>query len=158
MRDDLRRSCREIWVLDCSPEGHQPHVPTRIFQGVQQPVCIVLAARTLMPAEASPARVRFRALPEGPREDKFAALSKLSLSDTDWTDCPTGWRDPFLPASTGAWRDFTALDDLFVYNGSGVMPGRTCWRRSSSSRRTVWPLWRSRSISALDRQTIILGD
>src|SRR6185437_11579233 len=46
MRDDLRRSCREIWVIDCSPEGHQPDVPTRIFQGVQQPVCIVLAART----------------------------------------------------------------------------------------------------------------
>ena len=47
MRDDLRRTCSEIWVIDCSPEGHQPEVPTRIFQGVQQPVCIVLAARKL---------------------------------------------------------------------------------------------------------------
>ena len=125
MRDDLRRSCREIWVIDCSPEGHQPDVPTRIFQGVQQPVCIVLAARTPGTDETSPARVRFRALPEGRREEKFAALAKLSLSDAGWTDCPTGWRDPFLPALGGAWRDFPALDDLFVYNGSGVMPGRT---------------------------------
>ena len=40
-------TCSEIWVIDCSPEGHQPDVPTRIFQGVQQPVCIVLAARKL---------------------------------------------------------------------------------------------------------------
>ena len=32
MRDDLRRTCSEIWVIDCSPEGHQPDVPTRIFQ------------------------------------------------------------------------------------------------------------------------------
>jgi hypothetical protein len=47
MRDDLRRTCSDIWVIDCSPEGHLPDVPTRIFQGVQQPVCIVLAARTL---------------------------------------------------------------------------------------------------------------
>ena len=47
MRDDLRRTCSDIWVIDCSPEGHQPDVPTRIFQGVQQPVCIVLAARKL---------------------------------------------------------------------------------------------------------------
>ena len=47
MRDDLRRTCSEIWVIDCSPEGHQPEVATRIFQGVQQPVCIVLAARKL---------------------------------------------------------------------------------------------------------------
>ncbi len=45
MRDDLRRTCSDIWVIDCSPEGHQPDVPTRIFQGVQQPVCVVLAAR-----------------------------------------------------------------------------------------------------------------
>jgi hypothetical protein len=44
MRDYLRRSTDRIWVIDCSPEGHQPDVPTRIFQGVQQPVCIVLAA------------------------------------------------------------------------------------------------------------------
>ena len=47
MRDDLRRSSSEIWVVDCSPDGHQPEVATRIFEGVQQPVCIVLAARRL---------------------------------------------------------------------------------------------------------------
>jgi hypothetical protein len=42
MRADLRRNTDEIWVIDCSPEGHQPGVATRVFQGVQQPVCIVL--------------------------------------------------------------------------------------------------------------------
>jgi hypothetical protein len=124
MRDDLRRSCREIWVIDCSPEGHQPDVPTRIFQGVQQPVCIVLAARLLGNDPTIPARVRFRALPLGRREEKFAALGSLSLRD-GWADCPSEWRAPFLPESGGAWGDFPALDDLFVYNGSGVMPGRT---------------------------------
>ncbi len=46
MRDYLRRTADRIWVIDCSPEGHQPDVPTRIFQAVQQPVCIVLAARS----------------------------------------------------------------------------------------------------------------
>ncbi len=45
MRDDLRHTCSDIWVIDCSPEGHEPDVPTRIFQGVQQPVCITLAAQ-----------------------------------------------------------------------------------------------------------------
>jgi hypothetical protein len=125
MRDDLRRTCRDIWVIDCSPEGHQPDVPTRIFQGVQQPVCIVLAARTRGTNEGSPARVRFRALPRGRREEKFAALAEFSLNDDGWTDCPAGWRDPFLPKSGGAWGEFPTLDDLFVYNGSGVMPGRT---------------------------------
>lgn len=37
MRGDLRRDAEEIWVIDCSPEGHQPAVSTRVFQGVQQP-------------------------------------------------------------------------------------------------------------------------
>ena len=45
MRADLRATCSDIWVIDCSPEGHQPEVATRIFQGVQQPVCITIAAR-----------------------------------------------------------------------------------------------------------------
>jgi predicted helicase len=125
MRDDLRRTCSEIWVIDCSPEGHQPDVPTRIFQGVQQPVCITLAARKLSKSAVEPARVRFHALPTGLREKKFAALAALSLHGPHWTDCPNGWRDPFLPAAAGAWASFPALRELFVYDGSGVMPGRT---------------------------------
>jgi hypothetical protein len=125
MRDDLRRTCSEIWVVDCSPEGHQPDVATRIFQGVQQPVCIVLAARKLSKSDKESAQVQFHALPKGRREDKFVALAKLSLHGPDWAECPSGWRDPFLPAATGAWATFPALTDLFIYNGSGVMPGRT---------------------------------
>lgn len=125
MRDDLRRTCSEIWVIDCSPEGHQPEVATRIFQGVQQPVCIVLAARKLDKSGEEPATVRFRALPEGRREEKFKALEALSLGDPEWVYCPSAWRDPFLPAATGLWAAFPALKDMFVYDGSGVMPGRT---------------------------------
>jgi predicted helicase len=125
MRDDLRRTCSDIWVIDCSPEGHQPDVPTRIFEGVQQPVCIVLAARRLGKDEKTPARVRFRALPNGKREEKFKALAALSLDAKDWTDCPSDWRAPFLPEFGGKWGDFTPLGALFGYDGSGVMPGRT---------------------------------
>lgn len=69
--------------------------------------------------------VRFRSLPAGKREIKFEALRKSHLNDTEWIDCPTDWRAPFLPASQGAWSTFPALEELFVYNGSGVMPGRT---------------------------------
>ncbi len=125
MRDDLRRTCSEIWVVDCSPEGHQPEVATRIFQGVQQPVCIVLAARKLAKSDKAPAIVRFYALPKGRREDKFVSLSKLSLNGAGWSDCPDGWREPFLPEATGAWATFPALKDIFIYDASGVMPGRT---------------------------------
>jgi hypothetical protein len=125
MRDYLRRTADHLWIIDCTPEGHQPDVPTRIFQGVQQPVCIVLAARSKKKAAETPAKVKYTVLPPGKREEKFAALAKLKLDSKVWQDCSTDWRAPFLPAATGDWASYPALDDLFAYNGSGVMPGRT---------------------------------
>ena len=127
MRDYLRRTCNDIWVIDCSPEGHQPEVNTRVFQDVQQPVCIVLASRsaTILDGSDTPARVLFRALPSGHRLEKFEALSAIRLNSQAWIECPSEWRAPFLPASKGAWASYPKLEDLFVYSGSGVMPGRT---------------------------------
>jgi len=80
MRANLRRDCDEIWVIDCSPEGHQPAVATRIFQGVQHPVCIVIASRSPGNDPTKPARVRYRALQVGRRNLKFDELEQLALS------------------------------------------------------------------------------
>jgi hypothetical protein len=120
MREDLRQRCDAIWVIDCSPEGHQPEVATRIFQGVQQPVCIVLAARWTAGAKEQLAEVRWRSLPTGHRRGKFDALGKLALADSVWELCPSEGRAPFLPASGHTWASHPALEDLFLYNGSGV--------------------------------------
>ncbi len=125
MRDYLRRTCDDIWVIDCSPEGHQPTVNTRIFQGVQQPICIVMASRSSAHSTGTPAAVHFRSLPIGHRDQKFEALLNLRLEEECWTAGPTGWRDPFLPQSVGAWSTFPPLEELFLYHGTGVMPGRT---------------------------------
>jgi hypothetical protein len=124
MRDYLRRTADAIWIIDCSPEGHQPDVPTRIFQAVQQPVCIVLVARSGAKAPDTPAAVKYLVLPEGKREVKFEALGKLALDGAGWQDCSTDWRAPFLPAATGDWASCPKLDDLFAYNGSGCQPKR----------------------------------
>lgn len=123
MRKYLREKANEIWVIDCSPEGHQPDVPTRIFQGVQHPVCIVLVSRN-KPNDKKPAVVKFRSLPSGKRDEKFKALSKVKLTGKQWEKCPDEWRAPFLPMAKGMWAMFPTLESLFVYNGSGVMPGR----------------------------------
>ena len=125
MRSDLRRDADEIWIIDCSPEGHQPPVATRIFEGVQQTVCIVMALRKSKNSPATPARVRFRALPEGSRGVKFAALAAIGLDDDGWVEAPEEPRAPFLPPGEASWVGYPALEDLFVYNGSGVMAGRT---------------------------------
>ena len=125
MRAELRRDADEIWIIDCSPEGHQPEVPTRIFQGVQHPVCIVMALRSTDAGSSAQARVRYLALPPGHRTHKFAALGAITLDDDAWTECPSDARASFFPRSAGAWGEFPALEDLFLYDGSGVMPGRT---------------------------------
>jgi N-6 DNA Methylase len=125
MRAELRRDCSEIWVIDCSPDGHQPDVPTRIFQGVQQPVCIVLAARKAGKDKDKPAKLKFCALPEGKRDGKFAALKTLSLKSGDWQEGPSGWREPFLPELSGGWAEFVNLTSIFAWSGPGVTPHRT---------------------------------
>ncbi len=142
MREDLRRDSREIWVIDCSPEGYQPEVPTRIFQGVQQPVCIVLAARASNKSRDEPARLRYVALPKGKREIKFKSLTKLSLANSAWVDGAVGWRDPFLPEQIGAWASFPCLSDLFTWSGSGVTAHR------------VWPI--SPDVQTLERRWDVL--
>lgn len=125
MREELRRDCSDIWVIDCSPEGHQPDVPTRLFQGVQQPVCIVLAAKPVETDREKPSNVRHIALPKGNRALKFEALRHLSLSAKEWERSPEGWRAPFLPEEKGLWATFPALSDFFDWSSSGVTPHRT---------------------------------
>ena len=110
MRESLRQRCHAIWVIACTPEGHQPEASSRIFRGVQQPLCIVLAARWRQPLAST---------------DKFAALQTLQLDASDWQDCPDKARAPFLPSVAGGWALHPSLKDLFDDNGSGVKPGRT---------------------------------
>jgi len=125
MREDLRTNASEIWVIDCSPEGHQPDVPTRVFQGVQQPVCIVLAARSAIKPVSSETRIHFRSLPVGDRLDKFKALEAISLGDSGWVAGQNRGRASFFPAMTDRWSQFPPLERMFVDSSSGVLPGRS---------------------------------
>jgi hypothetical protein len=125
MRAELRRDCSEIWIIDCSPEGHQPEVGTRIFQGVQHPVCIVLAARAPGKDRNAPATVRYRRLAEGRREAKFDELTALRLDDEDWQSVSPDWRASFLAARSGDWAEFPPLTDLFLTSTPGIKTHRT---------------------------------
>jgi type ISP restriction-modification system protein len=124
MRAYLRRTADAIWVIDLSPEGHQPEVPTRVFAGVQQPVCITIAIRDGTTGEDTPAPVLHHAI-SGLQQQKFKALSTLELGGDGWAACPTRWGAPFLPASGASWEAMPALGDLMPWSGSGTMAGRT---------------------------------
>ena len=113
MRDDLAGTCSEIWVVDCSPEGHQPEVATRIFQGVQQPVCIVLAARKLAKSDKEPARVRFHASAKKAARREIRSARKIVAWGSDWTDCPSWLARSLLAGSDRRVGDVSDAQGFF---------------------------------------------
>ncbi|WP_420431846.1 type ISP restriction/modification enzyme [Candidatus Poriferisocius sp.] len=125
MRDYLRRTADELWVIDTTPEGHQPNIPTRVFPGVQQPICVVIALKDGTTDSDTPAPVHFRQLNPGHRTEKFLELSSLDPDDnSQWFLAPTEWKAPLTPEGSPDWASYPALDDLFPWSGSGTMPGR----------------------------------
>jgi hypothetical protein len=125
MRRYLRQTCDDIWVIDCSPEGFRPPVNKRVFEAMKHEVCITVAARSGGGDPDTPARVHYRQLRPADRTDKFTQLQDIHLGDSRWQPCSSRWRDPFLPEATGDWASYLALDDVFLYDGTGIMAGRS---------------------------------
>ncbi|WP_436775760.1 type ISP restriction/modification enzyme [Yinghuangia sp. YIM S09857] len=123
MREYLRRTADEGWIIDVSPEGHTPDVPTRVFPGVRQPLCIGIFVRSGPPSPEIPARIQYTAV-EGRRAEKFAGLRTLTPDGGNWSPCATGWRAALLPAGSGVWEASPLLSDLMPWSSRGVTPGR----------------------------------
>jgi hypothetical protein len=124
MREYLRRTADEGWIIDLSPEGHQPDVPTRVFPGVQQPLCIGVFVRYATGNQDTPALIHHISL-SGHRNEKFNRLGELSVDGPEWTDCATGWQDRLQPAGGHSWLSHPALGDLMPWQTPGIKPNRT---------------------------------
>lgn len=124
MREYLRRTADEGWIINVSPEGHQPDVPTRVFSGVQQPLCIGVFARYGESNRETPARIHHLSV-SGHRIQKFAQLSEIILDAPEWVECATGWQDRFQPPGGDDWLSHPALGDLMPWPAPGLMPNRT---------------------------------
>lgn len=124
MRRYLREHAEEGWVIDLTPEGHQPDVATRVFPGVQQPIAIGIFTRSPGTDPGTPARIRYRAV-HGRQAAKFDELKRLDIDDADWEECPTGWTAPFLPTGEAEWESSPSLGDLLPWQAPGVKPNRT---------------------------------
>lgn len=126
MRRWLREQCSDIWVVDLSPEGFRPDVPTRVFQEVQHEVCVVTAVRAPQTTGDQPAAIRYRQVTPGSREAKFTEFARLAeLADPEWIVCPQGWEDPFTPAGDEIWEQAPTVSDLAPWSTSGVTGNRT---------------------------------
>ena len=123
MREYLRRTCDEGWIIDVSPEGNRSNAETRFFEDVQRRLCIGVFARYQVANSKQPALVHHMSV-TGTRKQKFEYLAGVGLSDERWKDCQSGWQDPFLPSSGPEWESYPALGDLLPWHSRGVTTGR----------------------------------
>ncbi|WP_432794497.1 type ISP restriction/modification enzyme [Rhodococcus ruber] len=123
MREYLRRTVSEGWIIDVSPEGIRPDVATRIFPGVQQPLAIALFVRRPDCDRDVPATIHYTAV-HGRRADKYAALATLHLTGPEWRLARTTWQASFTPAADTAWDDYPAVNDLLPWTAPGVKANR----------------------------------
>ncbi|MFF9867073.1 type ISP restriction/modification enzyme, partial [Streptomyces sp. NPDC013953] len=130
MRNYLRRTCDEGWIIDLSPEGHRPDVASRIFPGVAQPLAICIFVRTKDTDPERPARVHYRAV-HGKRGAKYRQLKEIRLDDDGWQDTHADAIRPFRPTTETGWEDYPALDDLFRWGSPGIKANRS-WVNSPS--------------------------
>lgn len=127
MRRYLRETADEGWIVDLTPEGHRSSADTRVFGGVQQPVCIGIFARYGPARKDTPARVWYAGV-EGSQAAKFTTLAEdsgLLLDGDRWQECPHEWTAPFRPGGKSAWRSAPSLGDLLPWQSTGVAPNRT---------------------------------
>ncbi|MGA5325315.1 type ISP restriction/modification enzyme [Streptomyces griseoincarnatus] len=124
MRDYLRRTCDEGWVINLSPEGQRSDVATRVFPHVAQPLSVCVFVRRADHDATRPARIHHRAL-HGKRAEKFAQLRAVGLDDDGWRDTHAQGTRPFTPAALSGWEEYVALDALFPWGSPGCKTNRS---------------------------------
>ncbi|MEU2281041.1 type ISP restriction/modification enzyme [Streptomyces sp. NPDC013178] len=130
MRDYLRRTCDEGWIINLSPEGQRSDVATRVFPHVAQPLSICVFVRRADHDSGGPARIHYRAL-HGRRAEKFEQLRGVRLDDGGWRDAHSQGVRPFTPATLSGWEDYPGLEDLFPWGSLGITTNRS-WVNSPS--------------------------
>lgn len=124
MREYLRRTADEGWVIDLTPEGHQPPMNTRFFRDNQQPICIAVFIRRDSASPKVPARVH-RTSVSGTVSEKVDSLAGLAIDDGRWQQCMNGWDAPFDRREAETWTCMPSVVDLMPWAVPGVKPNRT---------------------------------
>ncbi|MFE6359853.1 type ISP restriction/modification enzyme [Streptomyces sp. NPDC057806] len=131
MRDYIRRTCDEGWIINLSPEGMRADVSTRVFPKVAQPLAICIFVRRADTDPERPALIHYRSI-AGKRSEKFRQLKEIQLDDDGWRQAHQEAIRPFTPATQSGWEDFPALNDLFPWGSLGVTSNRS-WVSSPSA-------------------------
>ncbi|HTU56223.1 MAG TPA: type ISP restriction/modification enzyme [Acetobacteraceae bacterium] len=128
LRQLVREICDEAWVIDLGGDNRGANPEENVF-AIETPVAVVVLARDGASNRRRPARVHYRRV-RGTSEEKLQAMRAIAGADSplagEWTDAPTGWRDPFVPPTgDAAWTDLPLIADIFPWQQPGCKFGRT---------------------------------
>ncbi|MFE2426565.1 type ISP restriction/modification enzyme [Streptomyces sp. NPDC059373] len=125
MREYLRRTCSEGWIIDLSPEGHMPPGPTRLFPGVKQELAVAIFVRKPDTSQDEPAVIHYTAL-TGHRDEKYRKIDELTVESPCWQQTRTGLQAELTPAPhLSDWDEFPTLADILPWTATGITPHRT---------------------------------
>jgi len=123
MREHMRRTCDEIWIIDLGGEGRGTRKGKNIF-AIQTPVAICIALRNASEKKEEPATTRYVRI-RGSKKDKLDALDSISgFKPLKWRKCPEEWQGNFKPNGTGKFFSWPLLTDLMPWQHSGVQMKR----------------------------------
>ncbi|MFC7535542.1 type ISP restriction/modification enzyme [Actinoplanes sp. GCM10030250] len=124
MREYLRKTASEGWIIDLSPELFRPASNMRIFPKNGNRVCVAIFMRSGQPDDKTPATIWHTSV-RGTRREKLESLAGISLTDTRWEKCQSGWAAPLTPAPDDLWSPLPELTDVLPIQRPGVKPNRT---------------------------------
>lgn len=152
MREHIRRTCDEVWVVDLGGEGQGARKEENVF-AITTPVAICIAARKGESSPDRPARVNYARI-RGDRHEKFQRLRSIhGLADLDWRAAGDGWHDSFFPEPPADWLAHPALVDLFPFQTPGIKVGRT-WP-IAPTKQTALERWRQLAASTSDERAAL---
>lgn len=123
MREWMRRNTSHGWIINLSPEGKRPPAKNAVFN-IETEVAIAIFLRDKENDPNQPAEIKYTEI-QGTREEKFAALSTLSLNDDRFEATGSNWDDGFTPQASETWISYPALNDIYPWTAPGVKPNKT---------------------------------
>ncbi len=124
MREQMRRLCDEIWIIDLGGEGRGTRKSKNVF-AIQTPVAIAIAVRYGKSSKSKPATVHYAPLVDGTRSEKLKSLNEIiNFASLQWEECHDDWQAPFRPAGKGDYFEWPKVTDIFPWQQCGVKAGR----------------------------------
>ncbi len=119
MRKMMRETFDELWIIDLGGDNRGTRKSENVFN-IETAVAIAVGVRYGQPQPAQPAAVHYTEI-RGSSEEKLAVLAGVkTFADLKWTDCPSGWLDPFLPQRDSAYQKWPKVTDLFPWQENGL--------------------------------------